>query len=525
MAPFFARAAALHGWTDRPAPAPFVPPPVPVPAPSPTPAPAPTPRPVGPWNPSRGQLIAFEGNLAVYCPEIKPEDYRVSRGIRGIDAGWFWLNWLWRLPKALRPNVYAAIKRAGGTHFCQNTSVEEGPGYHGLAPTTREDVDRYGAIVTEILDEAEAERLIVIGAAANLPLASGLDGSRFRVALNCWDDSCRLWEDLKAVAANCPNALIYLELPGPRKDEKTGEWIYWPEPCGGDEPIEPGPTTGGAWLRAAERRFPNFMGVLHELGAPDDIDANVEYLQAANRFWRDKQQVLFETDLYWILQAGRSPEESRAYNDELRRRTPWLVGQMGGATPLPPADETPIVGDARALTGRDDIPIEDVTFVGGPDIGAFARTAAITKIELTRTTFRVSFTKQDGPGRWIGRVLDEKTGDNFQFSIGLALKVNGHWYAAAPIEAWHGQENLGDPIHRQHLAGADKPEYGQIAQNWFNYARFAPLQGVQPQPGDEIGLFVCSGDARNNLCGECERSNIVRFALPPDGASMSIEWK
>lgn len=538
--PFFAPARSLHGWTDRPTPSPFVPPPAPRPQPTPTP-PSPSPTPGGPWQPTQAQLRAFQGNLAVYCPAVAPnfnaDGYDPVLRIKnrddqghapeGILAGWVWLNWLWRYPAQQRTAIYAAIKAAGGTHFQQNISVPDaGWQYHGLALVTEEDRANYGRIVSQILDEADAQRLVVIGSGLTpgYPIAPGIDPRRIRIAMNFWDDTAKLWDDLKACAASCPNALIYLELPGPRQAE-DGSWVIHPDPCGGDEPVVPTPNNGGEWLRAAQRRFPNFLGVLHELDPnPDAIDRNVEYLTEANRFWRDVQQVGFEQFLYDVFWHNVDPSRNREAADEIMRRCPWLDGQMGGATPHAVVDG-PSLGDNRPLTGRDEIPVEDVVFVGGPDIGAFARTATITKLELTRTGVHVEATKLDGPGRWIGRITDEQTGENFQFSLGLALKRDGRWYAAAPIEAWYGQRETGGQIQAQHIAGADKPDYGQIAQNWFNYSRFAPLQGLQPQPGDEIGFFICSGDARNNLCNENERSNIVTFRLPADGSTLSIDWK
>ena len=87
------------------------------------------------------------------------------------------------------------------------------------------------------------------------------------------------------------------------------------------------------------------------------------------------------------------------------------------------------------------------------------------------------------------------------------LNINGQWHASGCIEYWRGLYENGGPV-------------SQYALNWyFDPIRWAPMTGHQPAPGELVGFFVTSGDARNNGPSSVkERSNVVVVAFPsPDG--------
>jgi hypothetical protein len=83
------------------------------------------------------------------------------------------------------------------------------------------------------------------------------------------------------------------------------------------------------------------------------------------------------------------------------------------------------------------------------------------------------------------------------------LNINGRWYASGCIEFWNGLDRNGGPP-------------GLYAQNWyFDAARWGPMTGHQPAPGEQVGFLVTAGDARNNRgTAVKERSNVVVISFP-----------
>lgn len=149
--------------------------------------------------------------------------------------------------------------------------------------------------------------------------------------------------------------------------------------------------------------------------------------------------------------------------------------------------------------------INPVTFVGGPDINTFAVTTRITAVNVTLTGVDTQFTKRDGPGRWPDNITPGWSG-SLQYSLGLCEHLAEGWFCSAPIETWFGNNNIGGAIQAQ-----DPP---QVSKNWFYDGRWAPLNSHQPAPGEQLGLFVVAGDARNAFNPVKERSNIVLITLP-----------
>jgi hypothetical protein len=120
---------------------------------------------------------------------------------------------------------------------------------------------------------------------------------------------------------------------------------------------------------------------------------------------------------------------------------------------------------------------------------------------------RVDFSRKVGPGRWPD-VPFGFPGDSLQYSLGMAVNINGRWYASAPMEYWYGLDRGGGNIGQP----------GQVPNNWFYDSRWGPMQGYQPQAGEMVGFFVCAGDCRNHTDGAGsivrERSNVVLVPFP-----------
>lgn len=169
---------------------------------------------------------------------------------------------------------------------------------------------------------------------------------------------------------------------------------------------------------------------------------------------------------------------------------------------------------AHFAAAQDQIPLAQVNFVDpGGDLGAFAITTSISHVDITDNGVNVTFDKRDGDNRWPDFTEPSGFGP-LQYSLGLVEKINGVWYANAPIETWFGNNTIGGPIQSA----------TQISGNWFYATRWGPLYNYQPQPGEQLGLFVVAGDPRNNYTPLHERSNIVLFNLPSPNTTASFDF-
>jgi hypothetical protein len=364
-----------------------------------------------------------------------------------------------------------------------------------------------------IYDELRARDLMPIcaGVAPGAPLAPGFDGARVQIAMTDWDNSTQADCRIKAIAEAFPNALLYYELPS--GDEMSG-WIIFPD-ADSCSSVTPTSTNGGAWIRSVQQKYPGFTGVLYETVQPEGHAANVEQLTKLNGWWRDVQQVLFETDTYWIFWHNLDHDERRAANDALLASCPWLHGYMSGGTSHPriPDHQTdPSTIDAQ---GMDMIDIHAAAVVESPDFRSWPITTHISRVILSLTGVRVDFDKKDGPDRWPDNVTPGWDGP-LQYSLGMAMLIDGRWYVDAPIEVWHGLEESGGSIQNQEVTNPQFPDLkGQIQCNWFySPQRWGPMAGHRPQPGEQIGLFVVAGDCRSHFNPIQERSNIVLLPLP-----------
>jgi len=176
--------------------------------------------------------------------------------------------------------------------------------------------------------------------------------------------------------------------------------------------------------------------------------------------------------------------------------------------PIPtyPADPGP-----SGPAGLDAIDLGRATLLNSPhDFASWPITTTIAAVDIQSSGIHVDFSKRDGPGRWPDIVPPGWDGP-LQYTLGMALTINGQWYASTVVQYWYGLDRSG---------GAPS----QYATNWFyDPNRWAPMTYHQPQPGELIGLFVCEGDCRNNWEGSNsplrERSNVVLVPMPSDAGS------
>lgn len=185
----------------------------------------------------------------------------------------------------------------------------------------------------------------------------------------------------------------------------------------------------------------------------------------------------------------------------------------------PPAPPSTPPGVMDGSIDSDEIDPRSVTWVGGPSIGTFTKTASMRSVSIERDGVRLAFTKQTGPDRWPDQPFGA-AGGNLQYCLGMICRVDGRWVGSAPDERWFGRDISGGPIQSQDIG--DGTGRGQVAANWFYDRRWGALEGYQPKPGELIGLFVVAGDARNNNCPLEERSNIIVVALPQPGTTQTF---
>jgi hypothetical protein len=187
---------------------------------------------------------------------------------------------------------------------------------------------------------------------------------------------------------------------------------------------------------------------------------------------------------------------------------PWSL-TSAFATPAMPAAAPP--GIPLPPSAGDAIDLSQTTILNSPrDLASWPATAAITRLDLRASGVHVEFSKKDGAGRWPDITPPGWAGP-LQYTLGMALNIDGRWYASAPIEYWNGLDVAGGPP-------------SQYALNWFyDPARWAPMTYHQPAVGEMIGFFVCAGDCRNRSDASAspvrERSNVVLVPMPTDGGA------
>jgi hypothetical protein len=180
------------------------------------------------------------------------------------------------------------------------------------------------------------------------------------------------------------------------------------------------------------------------------------------------------------------------------------LGSGPAETPTP----TPTAGAAT-----DAVPLSSMIVRYSPAFGSWPITTALKVVDIRADGVHVEFSKQNGAGRWPDWTPPGWDGP-LQYSLGMALKINGQWYASSPIEFWYGLDRSGGPP-------------SQYALNWFyDPGRWAPMTTHQPAVGETIGFFVVAGDARGRMDGHGspvkERSNVVMVTMPTDGGARFV---
>ena len=104
-----------------------------------------------------------------------------------------------------------------------------------------------------------------------------------------------------------------------------------------------------------------------------------------------------------------------------------------------------------------------------------------------------------------------------QYTVWILLRIDGQWYGSGIIECWRDRPSTDDE---------DVAAGGQIARNWLYDARWGPMHGHQPQPGERVGFMLTAGDARGrDVHGVAERTRIVEIAWPAaSGVPVPFLW-
>ncbi len=419
----------------------------------------------------------------------------------GLLAGWVWSLSIPRYGAARREALYQKILANGYTHVAiQVTKCVPENGYHGLYPTTAADCAKNADLLNTVLGELAAHDLIAwcTGLTQNDPPEDGLDRSLCPAVMDDWDNTDLKDCHLQAMAQWFPNAYLWVEMP-------TGTVTPKPDACSPN----PFPTTGGEWIRQAQQLAPNFVGMTIETNEPDGHAQNLSELNTLNPWWRDIQQNRFEVDTYWKFWDNYGFEDSKVYNDWFIQNAPWLQGFMSGGT------SHPRLSGQTGQGGLDgELSLGTATLVHMPaNFADWPITTHIKKVELSLTGVRVEL-DNGRPDSWPD-TPDRPGMGPLLFSLGLAEKIGGQWYASAPIQLWRGLPESGGAIQAQSVEGSG---VGQIPANWFyDSNRWGPLAGHQVLPGEELGIFVCAGDCRDgnaDFSPVHERSNVVLFKLP-----------
>ena len=180
---------------------------------------------------------------------------------------------------------------------------------------------------------------------------------------------------------------------------------------------------------------------------------------------------------------------------------PWAATQAF-LTPLPaPVPPVPVPGGG--LGPGDMLDLSQARVYNSPsDVANWAVTTSLTRLDLMPSGVHVEFSKQASwpdvlPPGWTGPL---------QYTLWIVIKVNGVWHTSGCIEFWRVLWENGGPVTG-------------YAQNWYyDPIRWGPMTGHQPSPGEQVGFFVTSGDARNNgPYAVKERSSVVVVSFPSGG--------
>lgn len=192
--------------------------------------------------------------------------------------------------------------------------------------------------------------------------------------------------------------------------------------------------------------------------------------------------------------------------------------------------------DMTGAFAQNVIAAERVTFEGpGGNVGAMSEVTKITHVlvddrGIVVTADKLTLPVTRGGSGWPDTCTPFETCKEpgidmgaLQYSIGFVLPVNGQLFGSAPIENWFERDHGGTGNLTDQSVTCTNG-VGQFQCNIYYDGRWPNLRQVRPQPGDEVGVFVVAGDARNNFVPLQQRSNIVTFKLPPPGGRVELDY-
>jgi hypothetical protein len=194
---------------------------------------------------------------------------------------------------------------------------------------------------------------------------------------------------------------------------------------------------------------------------------------------------------YWHVRAF-DPTTSGPFSDVGAFQTPMEPPPV--PTVPTPSPNAPAANDAFNLGSA-------IVHSSPPGVASWPVTTAISSISFRADGVSVEFSKKNGPGRWPDVVPPGWDGP-LQYTLWIAMNINGQWHTCGPIEYWYG---LG-------ASGGDVTRNNQIAANWTYYCG---AMARQPAPGEQVGFFVTAGDQRlKDVAITHERSNVVVVPFP-----------
>jgi hypothetical protein len=117
------------------------------------------------------------------------------------------------------------------------------------------------------------------------------------------------------------------------------------------------------------------------------------------------------------------------------------------------------------------------------DLGSWAETANITRVDLSSGRIVVDFDKRQSPDHWPSVGFGD--GD-LEYTLGICLNISGTWNCSAVVQFWNGRDL------------SEGGDVNNIAGEWFYDARWGALMGHQPRQGETVGWFVAAGNLRDS---------------------------
>jgi hypothetical protein len=205
------------------------------------------------------------------------------------------------------------------------------------------------------------------------------------------------------------------------------------------------------------------------------------------------------TDTYKITYTGTSCLGPIQGTETLR------LASSTPAAPATPAAPTAPAAPVAPAGGTDQVDLHSATIEGSAsDVANWPITTAITLVDINSSGIAVSFSKQNGPGRWPD-VTPPGWDGGIEYTLWAVENIGGHLYTGGGIEFWNGLARGGGPP-------------SMIQANWYySPGVWGPLSQHQPAVGESVGFFVTAGDARaKDVRLVTERSNVVVVRFPGD---------